>query len=60
MADNLSDPAFEPSDEQLQQLSRDAFADLGAQRLAADAKLRAEIAAFRASVASELTRGSGR
>lgn len=45
---NLADPAFEPSDEQLMELSRKAFQDVGERRRQAEAKLRAEIARLRA------------
>jgi len=45
---NLADPAFEPTDEQLQQLARDAFADVGERHRAALARLRARILAGRA------------
>ncbi len=42
---NLADPDFEPSDEQLIELSRRAFGDVKARHEAALARLRAEIAA---------------
>jgi hypothetical protein len=41
---NLADPAFEPTDEQLQELSAQAFAGVAAAHEAALAKMRAEIA----------------
>jgi hypothetical protein len=47
---NLADPDFEPTDEQLQGLSKRAFANVGAKHDAVLAKLRAEIRA-RQSVA---------
>jgi hypothetical protein len=48
MADiNLADPAFEPTDEQLGELFKRAFADVGAKHRESLAKLRAEIARLR-------------
>jgi hypothetical protein len=43
VADHLSDPDFEPSDEQLIELSRRAFEHVPEQRRAALARLHAEI-----------------
>lgn len=40
---NLADPSFEPTDEQLQELSRRAFAGVAAANARALAKLRAQI-----------------
>lgn len=50
MARNLADPSYEPSDEELQELSRAAFADVATRRKAALARLRAEIRSLRAAV----------
>jgi hypothetical protein len=47
MPTNLSDPAFEPTDEQLVALSERAFEDLRKKHLELDAKLRARILAAR-------------
>jgi hypothetical protein len=44
---NLSDPDFEPTDEQLVGLSKRAFANLEERRLDIEAKLRARIRAAR-------------
>jgi hypothetical protein len=49
MARNLADPSYEPSDEELQELSRAAFADVPARRKAALERLRAEIRTLRAA-----------
>ena len=51
---NLADPTFEPTDEQLQELSRRAFAHVPAQNAAAAARLRARIAEGRATLMKEL------
>lgn len=45
---NFADPDFEPTDEQLRQLSREAFADVEARQQDALARLRRDIAALRA------------
>lgn len=51
MADvNLADPSFEPTDEQLGELFKRAFADVDRQHRESLAKLRAEIAALRVEV----------
>jgi len=48
MADiNLADPAFEPTDEQLGELFKRAFADVGSKHRESLARLRAEIARLR-------------
>jgi hypothetical protein len=47
MARNLADPSFEPTDEDLQELSRAAFAHVPAQNRELLVRLRAEIAALR-------------
>jgi hypothetical protein len=44
---NFGDPDFEPSDEELVALSKEAFADVGERRRAALARLHAEIADLR-------------
>jgi len=44
---DFGDPDFEPTDEQLVALSKEAFADVGQRRRAALARLRAEIAELR-------------
>jgi len=49
MADvNLADPAFEPTDEQLGELFKRAFADVDRKHSESLARLRAEIARLRA------------
>jgi len=49
MADvNLADPAFEPTDEQLGELFKRAFADVDSKHRESPARLRAEIARLRA------------
>lgn len=51
MADvNLADPACEPTDEQLGELFKRAFADVGSKHRESLARLRAEIAKLRADV----------
>jgi len=47
---NLADPAFEPTDQQLVDLSKRAFADLPAKRDAIDAKVRENIRIARQSI----------
>ncbi len=54
---NLADPAFEPTDQQLVDLSKRAFADVGTQHRDSLAKLRSEIATLRAGVRRRLTIG---
>lgn len=44
MHPDLTDPSFEPTDEQLRELSKRAFAHLAEERLQSDARLKAEIA----------------
>lgn len=44
---NLSDPAFEPTDEQLVGLSERAFSNLSSKNVELNAKLRARILAAR-------------
>lgn len=47
---NLADPAFEPTDQQLVDLSKRAFANLPDRRRAIDAKVRESIRAARESL----------
>ena len=51
---NLSDPAFEPTDEQLIGLSKRAFAGVAAKHQAVLARLRAEIEVMSAQVMKDL------
>lgn len=58
---DFGDPEFEPTDEQLQALSREAFAEVGAKNVAALERLRAEVSELRARVLMDLaSRGSPR
>ncbi|MBX3227669.1 MAG: hypothetical protein KIT84_15040 [Labilithrix sp.] len=58
---NLADPAFEPTGEQLQELSRRAFAHVAAERkaqlTATRERIRAGRAALRKRLAEERARG---
>jgi hypothetical protein len=58
MADliDLSDPSFEPTDEQLVALAKRAFADVPAQRRAAMSRLRDQIAKASKDALAELDR----
>ncbi|HEY3803939.1 MAG TPA: hypothetical protein VGL61_15090 [Kofleriaceae bacterium] len=47
---NLADPAFEPTDQQLVDLSKRAFADLPEKRRAIDTKVRESIRVARESL----------
>ena len=47
---NIADPSHEPTDEELGQLMREAFADVRARRLAANVELRRQIAERRQAV----------
>lgn len=49
---NFGDPTFEPTDEQLQELSREAFADVAKNMREALDRMRAEIARLRAENAA--------
>lgn len=61
MPGNLADPDYEPSDEELQQLARDAFADVPARHHEATQRLWDQIAALRAQVLARLaTREPGK
>ncbi|HEY0880704.1 MAG TPA: hypothetical protein VGD87_04190 [Archangium sp.] len=51
---NLADPAYEPTDDDLRELSRTAFAHLAQARRDADARLRDQIAVRRAEALSRL------
>lgn len=44
---NFGDREFEPTDEDLQQLSREAFADVASLRMTAQQEMRTRIAALR-------------
>ncbi|MBK6531580.1 MAG: hypothetical protein IPN17_24240 [Deltaproteobacteria bacterium] len=44
---NLADPNFEPTDEDLQRLSREAFSELKARQIEMRARLRREVASLR-------------
>ncbi|HWU86307.1 MAG TPA: hypothetical protein VN253_03500 [Kofleriaceae bacterium] len=54
MAHDLADPAYEPSDEELQQLAHDAFADVPARYREAERRLWEQIATLRAQVMAHL------
>jgi hypothetical protein len=51
---NLADPDYEPTDEELQKLSRDAFATIRQQRARIDAASRNRIADLRAEALRRL------
>lgn len=53
---NFADPDFEPTDEDLRALSREAFADVGARHREALERLRGEIAALRATATTAARR----
>jgi hypothetical protein len=52
---NLADPRFEPSEEQLQALSREAFSDVATRHLEALSRLRTQIALLRAEAIARIT-----
>jgi len=52
---NFADPEFEPTDEQLEQLSREAFADVGERNREALARLRGHVAKLRAASLARLS-----
>jgi hypothetical protein len=54
VAGNLADPDYEPSDEELQQLARDAFADGPARHREAQQRTWDQIAELRAQVLARL------
>ncbi|MET0790119.1 MAG: hypothetical protein ABW061_01235 [Polyangiaceae bacterium] len=51
---NLADPDYEPTDEELQELSRSAFADVPAKNAEALRKVHARIAELRAGLTQQL------
>jgi hypothetical protein len=53
---NLGDPDFEPTDEELIELAHRAFADVPRANDAAQAKLRADIAALREEALRQVAR----
>jgi hypothetical protein len=57
---DLSDPSFEPSDEQLEGLSKRAFAGVAASHAAALARLRADVAEARKATLIALEKRGGR
>jgi hypothetical protein len=57
---NLADPAFEPTDEQLRDLSRRAFAGVAAAHARSLEKLRAQISAARIEALQALDQRGGR
>jgi hypothetical protein len=52
---NLADPAFEPTDEQLEELFKRAFADVGSKHRESLTRLRVEIARLRTEVRRRIT-----
>lgn len=56
---NFGDPEFEPTDEQLQALSREAFAGVAERQRSAMARLRAEIETLRAEALARLATAQG-
>jgi hypothetical protein len=56
---NFANPEFEPTDEQLHQLSREAFADVPRNHARALARLREEIEALRAQRLTDAKRQTG-
>jgi len=51
---NFGDPTFEPTDEQLQELSREAFVNIGTNMREALDRMRIEIARLRAESAARV------
>lgn len=51
---NFADPEFEPTDEELEELSREAFSDVATRRERALEQLRERIAALRADILSRV------
>jgi predicted Zn-dependent protease with MMP-like domain len=51
---NFGDPSFEPTDEELAELMREAFADVPARSAAALARVQQEIAELRAQAMARL------
>jgi hypothetical protein len=60
MAPNFGDADFEPTDEQLQALSREAFADVAELHGRALARLRAEIEVLKSEALARLASESAR
>jgi predicted Zn-dependent protease with MMP-like domain len=58
MARNLADPEYEPSDEELQQLAHDAFAEVPERHREATRRLWEQIAVLRAQVMARLAGSS--
>jgi hypothetical protein len=56
---DLSDPDYEPTDEELRELVHSAFADVAAQNEAALRKIHAEIAVLREEVMAQFRAESG-
>lgn len=54
MRRNLADPAYEPSDDELRELSKKAFEHVPQSRRETHARLRADIARMRAEVLKRL------
>lgn len=54
MSRNLADPSYEPSDEELQQLARDAFADVPANIVEAQRRNMLEIESLRREALARL------
>jgi hypothetical protein len=57
---NLADPSFEPTDEQLMELSRQAFAGIAAKKKRIDLASQAKIAELQKSGLAELKKRLGR
>jgi hypothetical protein len=53
---NFGSPSFEPTDEQLQELSREAFSDVAIQWQLVHARLRAEIARLRGEASERIAK----
>lgn len=53
---NLADPEYEPTDEELRELSRRAFADVPARNQEALRRVHAEIARLRAELAPQVAK----
>ncbi|HTJ46412.1 MAG TPA: hypothetical protein VL463_30110 [Kofleriaceae bacterium] len=60
MPPNLADPSVEPTDEELQGLSRDAFANVKAENAAARQRVRARIVELRAESLRQARASRGR
>ena len=53
---NFGNPEFEPTDDELKALSKEAFAEVGARHRAALARLRTEVEEMRAEVLAKWTK----